>query len=245
MRRVLTAVLLLATLPAEAETLRYEVTLFGVEVGEVRFDLGQDRIRIEGETSGALTLFFPATETVDIRLRGGRPVAATRRYDHAGKKGEWRARFRNGRVDLEQRTPEGVRRRTLPVPARAVDPASALQRLRRAAPARHVSLLVFGADGVYRFEARRIARRPLRYRGTFRVLKRLARRRKVQVPLWLRTLGFGKNGSRRPRFDVELTDDSRRLPTRIRLSDPRGTAELVLREPKVAPPPASDGEDEG
>ena len=220
---------ILAALPASAEKLEFDVSLFGLDVGQVRLDIAKERIQVEGETSGALLLFFPARESIEIRLRDGFPVQARRRFDHAGRQGEWKATFKGRAVELELLA-GGVqtKRRTIKVPARVYDPVSALQKLRATAPTKTLSLLLFGADGIYRFYARRASTRPLHYRGTFSPVARVAQTKR-QAPEWLKALGLGGGGTSKPSFEVWLTDDDRRLPLRIRLSDPRGVVELKLR----------------
>ena len=227
--RIVLLVPLLAAFPASAENLEFDVSLFGLDVGEVRLELTKERIELTAETSGALLLFFPAKESIEIRLREGLPVEAWRRFDHAGRKGEWKATFKGKEVELEQRRGgDPVKRRTIKVPAQVYDPVSALQKLRASAPAKAFSLLLFGADGIYRFQARRASAHPLHYRGTFSPVVRVARPKR-QAPEWLKALGLGRGGTSKAAFEVWLSDDDRRLPLRIRLSDPRGVVELKLK----------------
>jgi hypothetical protein len=223
--------LLLAALPAAAEKLTFDVTLFGIEVGEIEVRLLGDRIEMAGETAGALLLFFPAKESVTVRLKGGRPTKVVRRYEHPGKSGEWTATFAGAEVRIRHRRGDKVLRRSLRVLGPVYDPISALQKLRRSAPAAKFEALVFGVDGVYRFRARRTERRPLQYRGRIQRVAGYGRRprKPPRMPLWLRALGLGRGATAKPEFRVWLDDGPGRLPLKVRLSDPRGALELVLR----------------
>jgi hypothetical protein len=236
MHRLLAAIALCIAAPAvaAAEKLTFEVSLFGVEVGEVKATLEKGRILLEGESTGALLLFFPAKETVEIRLRGDRPTEVRRRYDHAGKTGEWTARFRRDRVEVEHRRGDRVKKRTVRLPMTAYDPVTALQKLRTVAPVEALTLLTFGADGVYRLTAKRVGRRPLHYRGTLKRVGKRRRRLAPALPLWLKALGLGRGATRVPEFQVWLSDDERRLPMKIRMSDRRGVLELTLKQPAAA-----------
>jgi hypothetical protein len=231
----LAAMIVSAAAPASGETLKYELFLFGVEVAEIQLtSLGADRMRLRGETSGALTLFFPATETVDVETSEGRPVRVVRRFEHGKKKGEWRLAFRKRRVEL--RAEQGGKRVTRVFKTRepVYDPTTALARLRALAPVEKVSMLLFGIDAIYRFEARRVSESPLLYRGTFRAKRRFhGKKRRRPPPRWLHALGFGRGATKRPELSVWLTGDARRIPTRIRMTDPRGAVELRLVEPSV------------
>lgn len=216
---------------AESRKLKYDVRLFGVDVGEIDVSIEGDRIVFEGETAGALYLFFRAQERVEIDSRDGRPHTIVRRYTHPKRKGEWRLTFGKRQVTLVRQ--DGGKKSThrYKVPSRVYDPATALQRLRKLAPAEKVSMLLFGVDGIYRFSAKRVAEAPLHYRGTFQRTKRLTKRRKRRpMPPWLRALGLGKGATPTPELNVWLSNDVHRVPTRIRMSDPRGSMELVLAD---------------
>lgn len=219
---------------ARAETLKYEVSLFGVEVGEVTAKVKGDTITLDGETSGALTLFFPAQEKIVIETRKGVPFRATRSFEHGGKKGVWTASLEKGKVRLVMDDQRGKRTKTFKIPEQVYDPATAIQKLRTEAPAKKVALMIFGADGIYRFELTRISRKPLHYRGTMKLQMRLQKARKKQgPPAWLAALGLGKGASARPEVNVWLTDDTRHLPTKVRWTDQRGALQLTLTEPAL------------
>jgi len=221
---------------ARAETLKYEVQLFGVEVGELTANIEGSKIRLIGETSGALVLFFPAKEDVVIETAKGKPSVITRSFEHGGKKGVWKLTFRKGEVELH-RDDDKIKdeTRTLKVKGEAYDPATALQELRRRAPAKSFSMAVFGPLGIYRFSARRVGTKPLHYRGTFKLVTALRKKMKKRprLPPWFVALGLGKGATKNPELNVWLSDDDRKLPTRIRMTDRIGSLELFLTEPVI------------
>ena len=152
-----------------------------------------------------------------------------RRYTHPNRKGERRLRFNKRKVTLVRQDGDKKRTHHYKVPGRVYDPATALQHLRRLAPAESISLLLFGVDGIYRYSAKRVTETPLRYRGTFERVRALTKRRKPPpMPPWLRALGLGKGATPQPELNVWLSTDGRKVPTRIRVSDTRGSLELVL-----------------
>jgi hypothetical protein len=222
--------LLFFALPAHAEKLRFEVTLFGVQVGEVTAALEEGHVKLEGASAGALVLFFPAKESIDIRLVDDHPQEVVRTYDHAGEQGEWKASFRNRTVKVVHRSHGGVKKKTLALPAPVYDPATALQKLRAAAPAPSVSLMVFEGRRAHKVRFERVSLAPLHYRAVLSVPGRGGPRAK-KLPTWLRLLGFGRGGTPRPEAQVWLSADAQHLPLKIRLSDPRGALELTLKEP--------------